>query len=286
MSSSGQSASQVPPHIWARRLEDRRRRRRLRMASALAVMALLAILAALASADPDSLPGGHEGGRAPIDKAAGRTTVAKERRGHPAPVQRESLLAPGSDPSVLPGNVLIADRGNNRLLVVTPHGRIVWEFPGGGTRRGPRLRVPDDAFFTPSGRDVVATQEDDYVISVINYARRRLDYRYGRPGVPGSGPNRLFNPDDAMLTRQGVLFSADIKNCRLVVIHPPRHRITRELGTPGECLHSPPTSFASPNGVFPRIGGGVVVTEISGDWVDLLDASGRLVSAAHAPGFT
>ncbi|HKC76911.1 MAG TPA: hypothetical protein VKB70_00855, partial [Gaiellaceae bacterium] len=43
-----------------------------------------------------------------------------------------SHLAPGSDPSVLPGDVLIADRSNNRLLVVDPRGRIVWRFPQPG----------------------------------------------------------------------------------------------------------------------------------------------------------
>ena len=238
-------------------------------------LALTALLATLASADPDGFQDGHEG-------RAGRARAA--HHGHGA-VQRErsaSALAPGSDPSVLPGDVLIADRANDRLLMVTPQGRTVWEYP----RPGARLRVPDDAFFTPTGRDIVATQEDNYVVSVINFAHRRLDYRYGRPGVPGSGPNRLYNPDDAMLTRSGLLFSADIKNCRLVVIRPPRHRLARELGVPGECVHDPPRSYASPNGVFPRIGGGVVVTEITGDWVDVLDASGRLVASTHAPGFT
>src|SRR5205807_10293780 len=38
-------------------------------------------------------------------------------------------LAPGSDPSVLPADVLIADHHNNRLLIVDRYGRIRWEFP-------------------------------------------------------------------------------------------------------------------------------------------------------------
>ncbi len=194
-------------------------------------------------------------------------------------------LAPGSEPSVLPGDVLIADRANSRLVEVTPGGRVAWEFPRPGDR-GPRLPVPDDAFFSPGGRVIVATQEDAFVISIVNVARRRVDYRYGRPWAPGAGHNRLHNPDDAMLTPGGVLMSADIKNCRLIEVRPPAHRLLRELGNGGACVHDPPRYFDSPNGMFPRIGGGVVVTEINGDWVDLLDAGGRLVAATHPPGFT
>ena len=77
-------------------------------------------------------------------------------------------LAPGSDPSVLPADVLIADHHNNRLLIVDPQGRIRWEFPRpGDLAPGQTFLPPDDAFFSPDGRYIIATQEDDYVISVI-----------------------------------------------------------------------------------------------------------------------
>src|ERR1700729_3765868 len=38
----------------------------------------------------------------------------------PDPGTGTGYLAPGSDPSVLPGPVLLADEGNNRLIVVDP----------------------------------------------------------------------------------------------------------------------------------------------------------------------
>src|SRR3974390_2225920 len=38
-------------------------------------------------------------------------------------------LQPGSDPSVLPRPVLFADEGNDRLLIVDPHGRTPWSLP-------------------------------------------------------------------------------------------------------------------------------------------------------------
>lgn len=191
-------------------------------------------------------------------------------------------LAPGSDPSALPGDVLIADRSNNRLLVIDPQGRIVWEFPRPG-RGG--LPVPDDAFFSPDGRQIVATEEDVAAVSGIDVATRRLVYRYGEVGVPGSTPNHLSNPDDAMLLPNGSILLADIKNCRLLLLRPPSHRPAQALGGPARgCWHDPPRSWGSPNGAFPLRGGGALVTEINGDWVDALSPTGRVLWSTHPPG--
>lgn len=196
-------------------------------------------------------------------------------------------LARGSNATVLPGNVLIADRANNRLLIVTPRGQVAWQFPRrGDLRRRQTFKVPDDAFFTPDGRRIVATQEDNFVVSVIDVARHRIVYRYGTPGAHGAAANHLYNPDDAIMMRNGDLLSADIKNCRLIVVHPPSHRVARQFGQTGHCLHAPPLSYTSPNGAFPTRSGGTVITEINGDWVDLLDPAGRLLGATHAPGFS
>src|SRR5712691_6390637 len=49
--------------------------------------------------------------------------------------QQERHLQPGSDPSVLPGPVLIADEDNDRIVLVDPQGRVVWTFPEPGDLR-------------------------------------------------------------------------------------------------------------------------------------------------------
>jgi hypothetical protein len=195
-------------------------------------------------------------------------------------------LAPGSDPSVLPADVLIADHHNNRLLIVDGYGRIRWDFPRpGDLAPGQTFLQPDDAFFSPDGRLIIATQEDDQVISVISVARSRIIYRYGVPGAPGSGPGHLFNPDDAMLTPAGVILSADIKNCRLVIITPPAHTLTRVIGrTTNACQHDPPWRFGSPNGAFPMTNGHYLITEINGDWADEMSLSGRVSWSANPHG--
>jgi DNA-binding beta-propeller fold protein YncE len=200
-----------------------------------------------------------------------------------APAAQPGRLAPGSDPSVLPADVLIADHHNSRLLIVDPQGRIRWEFPRpGDLAPGQTFLQPDDAFFSPDGRSIIATQEDDQVISVISVATSRITYRYGVPGTPGSGPGHLFNPDDAMLTPAGVIVSADIKNCRLVIITPPAHTPTRVIGrTTNACQHDPPRRFGSPNGAFPMTNGDYLVTEINGDWADEMSLGGRVAWSAN-----
>jgi hypothetical protein len=178
--------------------------------------------------------------------------------------------------------VLIADRSNDRLLVVDPRGRIVWRFPQAGRAS---LPLPDDAFFSPDGRRIVVTEEDVDVVSVIDVASRRIVWRDGRVDTPGSGANRLAHPDDAMLLPDGSIVAADIENCRLVLLRPPAHRPAQASGSPAAgCVHSPPRAWGSPNGAFPLTGGGMLVTEINGDWVNGVSATGHALWSAHPPG--
>jgi DNA-binding beta-propeller fold protein YncE len=195
-------------------------------------------------------------------------------------------LRPHSDPAALPGDVLIADHHNNRLLVIDPQGRIRWQFPKpGDLTRGQAFKVPDDAFFSPDGKDIVATEEDDAVISVINIATHRITYRYGTPGKPGPGANHVSNPDDAMLLPGGDMLSADIKNCRILLVRPPAHRPARIIGqTSSGCWHDPPRHFGSPNGAFPMTNGKYLITEINGDWANAVSLSGHVSWSANPPG--
>ena len=234
------------------------------------------------------LVGGEDGPRAVPTVTTIRLVPAGQAGPAPwlAPATGPGLLAPGSDPSVLPADVLIADHHNNRLLIVDPQGRIRWEFPRpGDLAPGQTFLQPDDAFFSPDGRYIIVTQEDDFVISVISVATSKIVYRYGVPGVPGAGPNHLFNPDDAMLTPTGAIVSADIKNCRVVIISPPAHVLTQVIGqTTNACMHDPPHRFGSPNGAFPMTDGNYLITEINGDWADEMSLGGAVSWSANPPG--
>ncbi len=249
------------------------------MARRLGAIGILLLLAALAIVL-------IEGGGAPAARRTGPSLANPQPR---AALPRVTTvnLARGSDPSVLPGPVLIADSANNRLIEVSPAGRLLWEFPRpGDLAPGQTFLSPDDAFFAPDGRQVVATQEDDFAVTVIDLATDRIVYRYGHPGTPGSAPGYVDNPDDAMMTRTGQIVLADIKNCRLLVLKPPAHQIVRQFGQTGICLHQPGVSYGSPNGWFPMLDGNRVVTEINGDWVDVLSPGGRVLNSTTAPGFS
>jgi DNA-binding beta-propeller fold protein YncE len=186
---------------------------------------------------------------------------------------------------VLPGPILIADKLNNRLVVVDPQGHLRWVWPEpGDLAPGQTFLIPDDAFFSPDGRYIIATQEDDAVITVIDIATRKIVWRYGHPGVPGSAAGYLWNPDDAMILKDGTVISADIKNCRLIEIPPGGAMVSWQEGTIGSCTHNPPRQYGSPNGMFPMPNGHFLVTEINGDWVDEVDTSGHVYFSTHPPG--
>jgi hypothetical protein len=180
-----------------------------------------------------------------------RHSKPRARRGAEKPAP--DLLQPGSDPSVLPGPVLIADRGNNRLLEIDPHGKTLWEFPRpGDLAPGETFNVPDDAFFSPDGKQIVATQEDDFVISIIDVNSHRIVWRYGTPGQHGSGPNQLWNPDDALILPTGDVLTADIKNCRLLLIPPGAHAPSRVFGRqPKPAATHRRSDSAAPTARFP-----------------------------------
>jgi len=147
--------------------------------------------------------------------------------------------------------------------------------------------APDDAFFGPHGHHVLATQESDMVISEISLRTGRVVWQYGHPGVPGSAPGYLDNPDDAMLLPDGDVMVADIKNCRLLELAPGSVAPVRIYGATTQfCLHAPPARFGSPNGVFPMTNGDWLVTEINGDWLDEMTPSGTIVWSMHPPGIT
>jgi hypothetical protein len=45
-------------------------------------------------------------------------------------------------------------------------------------------------------------------------------------------------------------------------------------------------SYGSPNGAFPMMNGDTAVTEINGNWLDVLSPQGRPLHAIHPPGFS
>jgi outer membrane protein assembly factor BamB len=271
----------------------------MKAAAGRAAFALAAL--ALALALMAGLPGsgaGSAGRDAAGNHQLARRAAASARAVRPAalpwqspsafsllPADGPGYLAPGSYPSALPGDVLIADEDNNRLLVVDPFGRVRWQFPAAGSLPGGGVfGPPDDAFVSSNGRDIVATQETYDTVSIVSIAGARVIASYGHPDTPGSAPDYFSHPDDAMLLPGGDLLLADIKNCRILLLAPGPWQVIRQFGSTGSCYHDPPVHFGSPNGVFPLTDGHYLVTEINNDWVDEMDLQGHVYWSAHPPG--
>ncbi|HLX32198.1 MAG TPA: hypothetical protein VKR79_05445 [Gaiellaceae bacterium] len=182
----------------------------------------------------------------------------------------------------LPGALLIADRGNNRILLVDPRRRTLWRFPTARDRaRGASLVFDDDTFVEPGGKALITNEEDHQDILSIDIKTHRVTNLFGVPGVVGHDSTHLDWPDDAYVLPDGTMTVADAYNCRILFI---RHqRIVRQIGKTRVCVHNPPRTLGSVNGDTPLPDGGVLVSEINGSWIDDFSKTGRLRWDFQAP---
>src|SRR3979490_623220 len=111
-------------------------------------------------------------------------------------VKRPRKLAP---PGPIPGYLLIADRGNNRMLLVNSSKHLFWIYPAPGTTPAMPFRFDDDTFFGPKVDRIISNQEDQHTIQIISFPGRKVLGRYGHVNQKGSSSVYLNTPDDAHL---------------------------------------------------------------------------------------
>jgi hypothetical protein len=180
------------------------------------------------------------------------------------------------------GQMLIADRGNNRLLVVNAQKQVLWRYPGPGRPAPPGgFYFPDDGFFTHHGKGIISNEEENERIVQLSFPSGKVTWSYGHPGVIGSSPGYLHEPDDAYLLKNGDVTVADAQNCRVLIIKPQGH--TRQIGQSGVCTHNPPQTLGSPNGDTPLANGDILVSEVNGSYMDEITPKGHLVWSTHLP---
>lgn len=189
---------------------------------------------------------------------------------------------PTTDGSPFPNGLLIADRGNGRLIVVNNARQIVWQFPVAGSMPAGLAFSADDAFFSPDGKTIVANDEGRQVIYRIDIATKKVVWSYGHYNIKGSKAGFLNTPDDAYPLVNGDIVVADINNCRIIEIGPDK-KIVRQWGQTGKCVNVAARSFASPNGDTPLPDGGLLITVIHGSRVIRLAATGTVVFNIHVP---
>ncbi|MGI8557394.1 MAG: kelch repeat-containing protein [Solirubrobacteraceae bacterium] len=234
----------------------------------------LSDLAALTVGSKILLAGGHDtsGTRA---ETGSLSLVAKT-------VHVAAAAAPGTAASPLPGDLLIADRGNNRLLLVNNAKQLVWKFPtAADLAAGRHLKFNDDSFVAAGGKAIVANEEESHVIVSVDIASHTITNLYGHFNQKGGALGYLNTPDDAYPLADGSVVVADAYNCRILFIK--ARKVIRRYGRAGHCTHHPPQSFGAVNGDTPVAGGGLLVSEIPGAWVDAIGPTGKLLYSFHPP---
>ena len=178
--------------------------------------------------------------------------------------------------------LLIADRGNDRLLVMTPGDHVVWSYPSVYAAAPPGgFYFPDDAFFANHGTEIISNQEENHTLVIIAFPSGQVLWQYGHPLVEGSAPGYLSWPDDAYLLKNGQITVADDRNCRILFITQATKAIASQIGATGACTHNPPSGVDEPNGDTPLPDGNYLVSEIIGQWISEYTEAGQLVWTTH-----
>jgi outer membrane protein assembly factor BamB len=209
--------------------------------------------------------------------AAGSATPAMTRSAIPS-----TSPTPAGPPPVFQGRLLIADRGNNRLLLVNADKQLLWTFPNAHAPAPPTgFYFPDDAFFIHHGTGIISNQEGNDTVVEIGFPSGKPLWAYGHPHVASSASGYLHEPDDAYLLKDGRVVVADANNCRVVIITGEQQ--SGQIGKPGSCVHAPPSSLGYPNGDTPLRDGNILISEVHGSWISEYTLAGRLVWTVQLP---
>jgi hypothetical protein len=294
---AGQGSSTTSPNITDGYTVGPRQRARARLVGTTVASTLTAVntVYAFSPATHRVLLAGHL--QVPVSHAAAAVVgsrvwlVGGESSGQPLDVAQMFVPdtafgtagSPGAGSPYFGMKLLVADRGNNRLLLLDPSMNVSWHYPDPSLPQDPLgFYFPDDAFFVNHGTAIISNQEQNETIVEIGYPSGKIVWSYGHPKVQGSSAGYLHEPDDAYVLRNGDITVADAENCRVVVIHP-NGTVAGQIGTTGVCVHNPPTSMGSPNGDTPLADGNLLVSEINGSWVSEYTLTGELVWTRHLP---
>ncbi|MBA3866161.1 MAG: hypothetical protein H0X42_07430 [Solirubrobacterales bacterium] len=220
------------------------------------------------------------GGTGPGETALPTVVTLKVEKKMTSTTTRKATSSAGAPFS---GQLMIADRGNDRLLVVDAQKHILWRFPSKAHPAPPGgFYFPDDAFFIHHGTGIISNEEQNERIVQLSYPGGKLLWSYGHPGVTGSEPGYLHEPDDAYLLKSGTVSVADAQNCRVLLISHAK-KILKEFGSPESCSHEPPRLLGSPNGDTPLANGNILVSEVNGSYIDEITPQGKLKWSVQLP---
>jgi hypothetical protein len=207
-----------------------------------------------------------------------------------------AALAQGNPRSQVnrPGNILIADQFNNRVIEVTPNGNIVWQFGIGPDDFSPRSilgcndaqRVGPHTLMAgtgiPPGVDPAAPNgaADNRVI-LVNPAGHII-WQYGQFGVTGSDANQLNTPvQNTWLPNRHVLIT-DQANQRIIEVTWQK-AIFWQYGTTGVAGNGP-NQLNNPNSAELLDNGHILIADENNNRAIEVDRNKNIVATFTAGG--
>ena len=173
-----------------------------------------------------------------------------------------------------PGNILITDQFNNRVIEIDPAGNIVWQFGNGpGDTSANAIVGTNDAervgnFTLMSGTGIPAGATtnckrsgcvDNRVILVDSNGN--IVWQYGEFGVTGFGPNQLNTPvQNTYLPTSGNVLITDQGNERIIEVRRTDNAIVWQYGENG-VVGMGPNQLNNPNAAELLANGNILISD-------------------------
>ena len=108
---------------------------------------------------------------------------------------------------------------DNRVVLVSPSGRIVWQYGQFGVTGADanQLSSPVQSTWLPNFHVLITDQGNQRIIEVT--LNKRIVWQYGTTGVSGDGPNQLNSPNSAELLENGHILISDEANNRAIEVN-------------------------------------------------------------------
>ncbi len=172
-----------------------------------------------------------------------------------------------------PGNILITDQFNNRVIEIDPEGNIVWQFGNGpgdtsanaivGTNDAER--VGNLTLMSGTGIPAGATTNckksgcvDNRVILVDPGGN--IVWQYGQFGVTGFGPNQLNTPVQNTYLPSGNVLITDQGNERIIEVRRSDNAIVWQYGENG-VIGNGPNQLNNPNAAELLANGHILISD-------------------------
>ncbi len=188
-----------------------------------------------------------------------------------------------------PGNILVADQFNNRIVEIDRDHHVLWHFGDGSSVAGPHSIVgPNDAqrvgdltlisgTGTPAGADPSCIDPNGCADNRVILVNRRgaIVWQYGQAGVTGAGPDQLNTPVQATALPRGDVLITDQGNARVIEVTPD-HKIVWQYGQTG-VTGAGPDQLNNPNSAELLNNGHVLIADENNNRVIEVTRDHRIV---------